>query len=210
MAVILLRAVPWPAICAATAAAAAVGACGVAFLNNSASPGLLTIAFALLAAAAAFALDEPASSVVDVTPTGPGARTAVRGLALLVPLGAGLGLVLGCALRATALSWAGIGLALAGNVLLGFAIACLARRRIGEPGVRASSAAAFVLITPSLFPPVSRRIHTFPMTGPHPGGLSSNACWWLTGGACIMAIVVSTSGRRLPKRRVPRFGHNRA
>ena len=60
---------------------------------------LLPLSFVLLAAAAAFVLDEPASPVVDVVPTGPGRRTAVRALALLVPLGVGGALVLAVALR---------------------------------------------------------------------------------------------------------------
>ncbi len=209
MTAIMLRAVGWPAICAVTATAAAVGACGVIFLN-SAGPQLLTIAFALLAAAAAFALDEPASSVVDVTPTGPGARTAVRSLALLVPLCAGLGLVLACALRARALPWTAIGLALAGNVLLGFAIACVARQRVGEPGAWASSAAAFVLIAPPLVPSLAGRVHTFPTTVQDPQGLSSNAWWALVGCTCIVAIAVSVADRRLPLRLRSSLGRNRA
>ena len=53
--------------------AVVVGGCGVAF--PAAATVLLTIAFTLLAAAAAFTLDEPASQVVDVTPTGPVRRT---------------------------------------------------------------------------------------------------------------------------------------
>lgn len=202
MVAVVLRAVGWPAICGVTAAAAAVGACGVIFLSSSASPALLAIAFALLAAGAAFTLDEPASSVVDVTPTGPGAQTAIRSLALLVPLCAGLGLVLGYALRAGSLSWAAIGLALAGNVLLGFAIACVIRRRTGEPGAWAASTVAFILIAPSVFPAAARRIHTFPTTAPHPEGLSSDAWWSLIGGACIAAIMASVAGHRLPKRRM--------
>jgi hypothetical protein len=209
MTAITLRAVRWPAICAVTAMAAAVGAWGVIFLN-SAGPQLLTIAFALLAAAAAFALDEPASAVVDVTPTGPGTRTAARSLALLVPLCAGLGLVLACALRAPALPWTAIGLALAGNVLLGFAIACVARRRTGEPGAWASSAAAFVLIAPPLVPSLAGRLHTFPTTARDPDGLSSNAWWALAGCTCIVAIVVSVADRRLPRRPRSSPGHNRA
>ena len=202
MVAVVLRAVGWPAICGVTAAAAAVGACGVIFLSSSASPALLAIAFALLAAGAAFTLDEPASSVVDVTPTGPGAQTAVRSLALLVPLCAGLGLVFGYALRAGSLSWAAIGLALAGNVLLGFAIACVIRRRTGEPGAWAASTVAFILIAPSVFPPAARRIHTFPATAPHPEGLSSDSWWSLIGCACIAAIMASVAGHRLPKRRM--------
>jgi hypothetical protein len=180
-------------ICAVTAAAVALGVCGVVFLDP-ARPGLLVIAFALLAAAAAFTLDEPASSVVDVTPTGPAARTALRSLALLVPLGAGLGLVLACAFRAPALSWAAIGLALAGNVLLGFAIACVAWRHTGEPGAWASSAVAFVLIMLSLVPALAARVQTFPTTAAARGGLSSNAWWGLAGGACVVAITVSVAG----------------
>src|SRR5262249_34047809 len=140
----VLRAVAWPAICGITATAAVLGAFGIAW--PAAIGPLLGIAFALLSAAAAFVLDEAASAVVDVTPTGPGRRTAIRGLALLVPLGGGLGLVLSGALRGIALPWPAVGVAMAGNVLLGFAIACAARRYTGEPGALASSAAVLILV----------------------------------------------------------------
>ncbi len=80
-----LRAVAWPVVGGISAVAATAGACGVAWRGGAPAP--LPISFALLAAAAAFLLDEPASEVVDVTPTGPGRRTTVRALALLVPLG---------------------------------------------------------------------------------------------------------------------------
>jgi hypothetical protein len=49
--------------------AVVVGGCGISF--PAASTVLRPIAFTLLAAAVAFVLDEPASQVVDVTPTGP-------------------------------------------------------------------------------------------------------------------------------------------
>jgi hypothetical protein len=199
MVAVLLRAVPWPAVSGITALAI-VGAFGIAWRGGA--QALLAISFALLAGAAAFVLDEPASAVVDITPTGPGRRTAARALALLVPLGAGAGLVLAGALRAIALPWPTVGLALAGNVLLGFAIACVARRHIGEPGALASLAVAFVLIVPGLLPPVARHIHTFPTTAPHPQGLSSNACWWLVGCACLAAIAASVADLQ-PKRRPP-------
>lgn len=197
MVAIVLRVVAWPAVCGITALAAVVGACGVAWPGGG--PALLAISFALLAAAAAFVLDEPASPVVDVTPTGPGTRTAIRSLALLVPLCTGLGLMLSGALRAMALPWPAVGLALAGNVLLGFAIACVARRRTGEPGARASSAAVAVLIVPGLLPPLAGRIHTFPATALHAYGLSSDTCWWLVGCACVAAIAASVAGPR-PRR----------
>ena len=68
----VLRAGAWPAVAGVSGVAAVVGGCGAAF--PAAATMLFPICFALLAAAAAFTLDEPASLVVDVTPTGPGRR----------------------------------------------------------------------------------------------------------------------------------------
>ena len=191
-----LRAVAWPVVGGISAVAATAGACGVAWRGGA--PALLPISFALLAAAAAFLLDEPASEVVDVTPTGPGRRTAVRALALLVPLGVGAGLVLSFARRQTRPSWPELGLALAGNVLLVFAIACVARRRTGEPGPVAASAVVGALIVPGLLPPVARWVHTFPASAPYPYGPPATACWWVISGVCAAAVAASlASPRRL-------------
>jgi hypothetical protein len=93
--------------------------------------GAVPICFALLAAAAAFTLDEPASLVVDVTPTGPVRRTRIRAVALLAPLAAGALVMLAAVVRGLALPWAATGLALLGNVLLGFAAASVIRTRTG-------------------------------------------------------------------------------
>ena len=65
----VLRAGAWPAVAGLSGVAVVVGGCGAAF--PAAATMLFPICFALLAAAAAFTLDEPASLVVDVTPTGP-------------------------------------------------------------------------------------------------------------------------------------------
>ncbi len=143
----MLRAGAWPAVTGVSGAAVVVGGCGVAF--PAATTALFPIAFTLLAAAAAFALDEPASLVVDVTPTGPVRRTGIRALALLAPLAAGAVLMLAGAQRGLALPWAATGLALAGNVVLGFAVACVARTRTGEPGAAASASVAAVAVSVS-------------------------------------------------------------
>ncbi len=71
------------------ASARPAAAQGSACPRRAAATVLLPICFALLAAAAAFTLDEPASLVVDVTPTGPARRTQIRAVALLAPLAAG-------------------------------------------------------------------------------------------------------------------------
>lgn len=188
---ILLRGAAWSAMAGLTAGAVAVGALGVA-LSNSLRPALLATAFALLAAAAAFALEEPASALVDVTPTGRGRQVAVRALALALPLGAGLALILGTTLRTGALSSGAMSLALVGNVLLGFAVATAARRSSGEPGALAAVGVALTLVSASVLAPVAQRVQFFPTGPPGPGRLSADALWWLASAASITAIVVST------------------
>jgi hypothetical protein len=190
----MLRAGTWPAVVGVSGVAVVVGGCGAAF--PAAATMLFPIAFTLLAAAAAFVLDEPASLVVDVTPTGPVRRTAIRSLALLAPLAAGAVLMLAGALRGLALPWAATGLALAGNVVLGFAVTCVARTRTGEPGALASAAVVLILLAPALLPPVARRVSTFPASG---GGLSSNTVWWTVLAVCVAAVAVSVNGRPLPR-----------
>jgi uncharacterized membrane protein (UPF0136 family) len=144
--------------------------------------------------AAAFTLDEPASLVVDVTPTGPVRRTQLRAVALLAPLAAGALVLLAAALRGQALPWAAVSLALAGNILLGFAVACVVRTRIGEPGPVVGTAVVLVLMAPALVPHVARWVRTFPVSDP--GGPSSDRLWWPLIAACAVAIAVSAGGLR--------------
>ena len=191
----MLRAGAWPAVVGVSGAAVVVGGCGAAF--PAAATVLLPLCFVLLAAAAAFTLDEPASLVVDVTPTGPVRRTQIRAVALLAPLAAGALVLLVAALRGQALPWAAAGLALAGNVLLGFAVACVLRTRAGEPGAAAGTAVVLVLMTPSLVPQVARWVRTFPAPGA--GGPSSDHVWWTVLAVCAVAIAISAGGRRLPR-----------
>jgi len=197
----VLRAGAWPAVLGVTGVAVVVGGCGAAF--PAVATMLFPVCFALLAAAAAFTLDEPASLVVDVTPTGPVRRTTIRAVALLAPLAAGTLVLLAAALRGLALPWAAAGLALAGDVLLGFAAACVARTRTGEPGAAVGTAVVLVLMAPSLVPPIARWVRTFPAPGA--GGPSPDPVWWTVLAACVVAITISVSGRGLPgwKSRVP-------
>jgi hypothetical protein len=189
---LVLRAGAWPAVLGLTGLAAVLGACGVAF--PVAAGVLFPIGFALLAAAAAFTLDEPASAVVDVTPTGPVRRTGIRALSLLAPLVVGAVMMLAGALRDVALPWSATGLALVGSVLLGFAVACVIRTRTGEPGSLAAATVALVLLAPGLVPRVARWVRTFPASDP--GGPSSTTLWWTVLPICLAAIVVTVDRRR--------------
>ena len=191
----VLRAGAWPAVAGLSGVAVVVGGCGAAF--PAAATALLPICFALLAAAAAFTLDEPASLVVDVTPTGPARRTTIRATALLAPLTAGALVMFTAAMRGLTLPWAATGLALAGNVLLGFTAACVARTRTGEPGAAAGTAVALALMTPALVPQVARWVRTFPAPGT--GGPSSDTVWWTVLAVCVVAIAISVADRRLPR-----------
>ncbi len=191
----VLRAGAWPAVVGVSGVAVVVGGCGAAF--PAAAIVLFPICFTLLAAAAAFTLDEPASLVVDVTPTGPVRRTGIRAVALLAPLAAGVLVLLAAAVRGQALPWAAAGLALAGNILLGFAVACVARTRTGEPGAAVGTAVVLVLMAPSLVPQVARWVRTFPAPGA--GGLSSDTVWWTVLAVCAVAIAISIGGRSLPR-----------
>jgi len=125
-----------------------------------------------------------ASPVVDVTPTGPVRRTEIRAVALLAPLAAGALVMLAAALRGQALPWAAAGLALAGNVLAGFAVACVLRTRTGEPGAVAGTAVVLVLMAPPscrTSPAGSARSrHQAPAARPRTpcGGASWWCAWW--------------------------------
>ena len=191
----VLRAGAWPAVAGLSGVAVVVGGVGAAF--PMAATVLFPVCFALLAAAAAFTLDEPASLVVDVTPTGPARRTRIRAVAPLAPLAVGALVLLAAALRGQALPWAAAGLALAGHVLFGFAVACVLRTRTGEPGAVAGTAVVLVLMAPSLVPQVARWVRTFPAPGA--GGPSSDTVWWIVLAVCLVVIAISVSGRRLPR-----------
>ena len=192
---VVLRAGAWPEVVILSGVGAVMGGFGAAFPPAAAT--LIPLCFAVLAAAAAFTLDEPASLVVDVTPTGPVRRTSIRATALLAPVAVGTLVLLAAALRGQVLPWAATGLALAGNVLLGFAVACVARTRTGEPGAVAGGAVALVLMAPSFVPPVALWVRTFPAASP--GGPSSDILWWIVLALCAVAIAASAGGLRLPR-----------
>ena len=101
------------------------------------------------------------------------------------------------AMRGLALPWTATGLALAGNVLLGFTAACVARTRTGEPGPAVGAAVVLVLMAPILVPHVTRWIRTFPARGA--GGPSSDRVWWTVLVVCVVAIAISIGGRKLPR-----------
>ena len=80
-------------------------------------------------------------------------------------------------------------------MLLGFAAACVARTRAGEPGATAGAAVVLVLMAPSLVPQAARWVRTFPAPGA--GGPSSDHVWWIVLAMCVVAIAISIGGQSL-------------
>jgi hypothetical protein len=188
----LLRTVPWRAVIGTACAAIALGAVGLAF--PAVVSVFFAIAFALLAGSAALLLDDPASLVVDCTPTGVIPRTAIRSLGLLAPLAAGFALVGAGVLRGIDVPWAAVSLALVGGVVLGFTVAFVARARAGEPGAGAATTVVLVLVIPGLLPFVPRWIHTFPSSVAY--APSSERLWSFVMAMCVLAISVTVTGFR--------------
>jgi hypothetical protein len=186
----LLRTVPWRAVIGIACAAIALGAVGLTF------PAVVSVffatAFALLAGSAALLLDDPASVVVDCTPTGVVPRTAIRSLGVLAPLAAGFALVGAGVLRGIDVPWAAVSLALVGGVVLGFTVACVARARAGEPGAAAATTVVLVLLIPGLLPFVPRWIHTFPSSVAD--SRSSERLWSIVIAVCVLAVSVTVTG----------------
>jgi len=151
------------------------------------------VSFALLAAASAFTLDEPADMVADVTPTSRRAQTMARAPALVVPLAGGLVLVAATGARPSDLPTTGVLVALLGNLLLGFAVASVLRQRSGEPGLRASTGVVlFLVIGPSL-PLLNRIVQTFPAPSGSDADQRSNVFWLVLGALSVVALQLSTS-----------------
>jgi hypothetical protein len=192
-ALVLLRAVTWPAVLGLTAGAALVGAVGVALGPASTGSAPLAAAGALLAAAAAFTVDEPSAPVVDVTPTSPVRRTAARAYALSIPILAGALLAVAVHTRDPALSPTALAVAVLGNALLGFAAACATRRRLAQPGTPAATAVTVTLVAAPLLNPVARHVQLFPGS-PH-ATLSSNTWWALAAAGSLLTVAVSTHVR---------------
>jgi hypothetical protein len=191
-----MRAVPWSAVGGSTGVALIFGGVTIVVGDAGARRALLTLSFALLAAASAFILDEPADLVADVTPTPRRAQTVARAPALVVPLAVGLSLVVATGARRGDPPMIGVLVALAGNVLLGFAVASVLRRGGGEPGLRASTATVvFLVIGPSL-PSISRVMQTYPSSSPG-GDQRSNVFWLVVGSASVVALQLSTSRNQL-------------
>jgi hypothetical protein len=185
---VLLRAAPWPALLAVSAAGATAG--GVA-LAAGPSLVLLQVALVVVGGAAASALDEPSAAVVRACPLGRWRQVVVRALAAAVPLGAGAVLLGGWAARQPVDRV--LGLQLAGCWLLGFTLAVLARSRIDEPAEVVAPGLLLVLLTVIFVGPIGRHV---PLFAPEQGLDRLTRSWVVVLVACAVALVLAVRERR--------------
>ncbi|MGE0027145.1 MAG: hypothetical protein AB7O78_05550 [Thermoleophilia bacterium] len=187
------RGVPWGMV--ALACAIVPGLFAVIALDPDRMWPLQGIAVGLLAAAAAWCMDEDAAAVVDTLPRSLAWRTAARGLAV-VPLAA---------------VWAATLIAAAGflpdhrdlflrqgaaALLLGVAVATWLRwRGAATPGAAAGTGALAVVAVLSLVRPADDQVPLFPAWE---GWARSGAIWWalLAAGAALLAWSLRPGVRR--------------
>ena len=160
MLLVLLRAAPWRALLALTAAGAATGALALAVPAGTGAR-LLQMALVLGGGAAACALEEPAAAVVGACPVRRLTQVSARAGAASVPLLTGASLVLLWSLANDVDRL--LVLQLVGSWLLGFSLAVLARTRIDEPAEVVASAMVLALFTVMYVGFVGRHLVLFPL-----------------------------------------------
>jgi hypothetical protein len=151
----------WP-VAGLAAGGLVLGGLALTLATGFAGAPLATLAVALLAAAAAFTLDEPAASVVDVTPTRPVRQVTARARLLVLPVGVAVALVLAARLRSAPWPFGDALLSTVVPVLLGFVLALGIRLYRADPGLPAATTAALVVSLPVLVPRVDRWLPNFP------------------------------------------------
>jgi hypothetical protein len=182
-ALVMLRGVDWPAFGSLTVAGAAVGTTGIALGIQSLM--LLVVSSTLLAAGAAFVLDDPASSVTDVTATR-SRQTWVRAQLLVLPMLIS-SVLIGLAPANFGVPRPNLLVASSGALVLSFTAARLMRKRSSAPGIYAATAGIALTLMPAVLGHLSP-VETFPGTG-GPGVLLSSDAWWaISDAGCALLL----------------------
>jgi hypothetical protein len=186
----ILRGVGWREVLGGSALGATVLAVCVAVPTGGPPLTYVRLALIALAGATAFVLDEPGAAAVAAAPVTRARRTAVRLLAVLLPLGIWASGVLALAVRhpATpvgALVTEGVG-------VLALALAGAAGLRLAgsdEPGEMVASVLGATLLAVLLFGSPSGWPPPFPVDG---GWATSTLLWiGLAAGAIVVVVVAS-------------------
>jgi len=185
----MLRGVPWPSVGGAVLAGGVLLVLAVASAGSAQGETFLAFGFALLAAATAFVLDEPAAAAVDAAPRTLGVRSGVRLAAAAVPLGVGASAV-PLMLRHAALPASGLLLELVGCLLLSIAGAAILRRAQPTPGDLVASLVGVGVIGLALVEPFARWVTLFHWSASGEGRAS--LVWGALCTGCIASVLWAT------------------
>jgi hypothetical protein len=183
--------VPWRPVALLTASGVGLLLVGAAWNGSSVAGTAVTVGVPLLAAAAAYVLDEAADEAAAAAPTSLRARSMTRLVvaAMIVGLGAlALGVV---ALHSGSGAQAGITVQLVGLALVAVAASAAARRRVAEPGDAVGSALLALVLTLALSHPLDRWVSLFPSEPDLRWGVSL-ALWAAAAVASVAGLWVAT------------------
>lgn len=196
----ILRGVDWRAVLGASSLGAAILILCAALPSAGLPLTYVRLALIALAGATAFILDEPAAAAVAAVPVTRGRRTAVRLLAVALPLGVWAIGVMALTLRHSGAPVRGLLVEGAGVLALALAGAA-ALRSAGrdEPGELVASVLGAVLLAVLLFDPPPHSIPLFPVEA---GWAASTLLWagLTTVAGVVVAAGSSDIGCRSPRK----------
>ena len=170
-----LRGVDWAVVLGASGIGGAILLGCIIFTGDTPPLTYLRLALLALVAAAAFILDEPAAAAVQATPTTLLRRTAVRAVALGVPVAVWVLGLLAIEQRAAPTPFLALLLEGAGAVAVAVALAaCLRLTGNHEPGDIIASVCGAAILTVLLLDPLPRSLLLFPTAE---GWAPSSALW---------------------------------
>jgi hypothetical protein len=186
----MLRGVEWRAVLGGSALGAAVLLLSVALPTDGLPLTYVRLALIALAAATAFVLDESAAAVVDAVPVPRRRRTALRLVAILLPLTIWTAGVLGLAMRHPGTPVGGLLVEGAGASAVALALASVLRLAgLREPGEITATFLGATLLAFLLLDPPPHSVPVFPM---HDGWTASTLLWTVLGIAAGFVVAVAS------------------
>jgi hypothetical protein len=197
-----VRGVDWAVVLGGSAIGAVILGCSVAFAEDDPPLQYFRLALVVLAAAAAFVLDEPAAAAVDAVPATRRARTVIRATAVAVPLAVWVCGILALEQRHTATPTGALVVEGAGVLAVAVALACILRiaGRV-EPGEIAASVVGSAILGLIVFPQ-PRSVPLFPT---YDDWAASTSLW---GCLAVAAVILAIAASGDPYRRRTRPGRS--
>ena len=183
--------VPWRPVGALAAAGIGLLLLGMGWIGSPVASAAVRVGVPLVAAAAAYVLDEAASEAVGAVPTSLRARTGARLFVAAAALALGALALAGVALRSGTGATLGISVQLTGLALVAVTAAAAMRRRRAEPGEAVAGGLLAVVVALTLAHPLDRWVELFP-SQPGQRWAGSLLVWSVVAGVSIAGLYAAT------------------